>query len=110
MLPSPVVQALYRRHIRRGWAADGLDLEPGSLSTGALLARLDEVLQHPFAFPDVPTLWLLGATDAQAPTPAQVLAHQPHAQVVHVPGGHRPFATHPGPLFTELERWWASVG
>lgn len=110
-LPERLVEGLYRRHSRRSLALDGVpDLRGEGLAARVLLERLDEVLQHSFVFPDVPTLWVLGATDPQAPTSAQVLEHQPHAEVCHVPGGHRPYASHPGPLLTELERWWSSVG
>jgi len=109
-LPGPLVERLYRNHSRRSLAADGADLQSRGLDATTLRTRLDRILHHRFVFPPVPTLWILGATDPQAPTAAEVLARQPHAEVCHVPGGHRPYASHSGPLLTELERWWACVG
>ena len=110
LLPNPLVERLYLRHSRRSLADDGAELQSSGLDAVTLRARLDRVLDHPFVFPPVPTLWVLGATDPQACTAGEILARQPHAEVCHVPGGHRPYASHPGPLLTELERWWASVG
>lgn len=57
--------------------------------------------------PPCPTLWILGATDPEAPwTKDEVLAHCPAVEVTHVPGGHRPWASHPGPLLARLEAFW----
>jgi hypothetical protein len=109
-LPSPLLEPLYLHHSRRSLAADGVELDSRGLDAETLRRRLRFVLEHAFVFPDVPTLFLMGATDAQAPTSGQVLHHQPRAEVGHVPGGHRPYASHPGPLLTELERWWRSLG
>lgn len=109
-LPTAVLEPLYRRHSARSLAADGVDLQTRGLDARTLRRRLRFVMQHDFVFPDVPTLFVMGATDPQAPTSGQVLRFQPHAEVAHVPGGHRPYASHPGPLLTELERWWRSLG
>ena len=109
-LPAPALEALYRRHSARSLEQDGVDLESEGLDAVTLRARLRGVLEHDFVFPSVPLLWVLGATDPQAPNSGDVLRHQPLAEVCHVPGGHRPYASHPGPLLTELERWWSSLG
>ncbi|MCP4806825.1 MAG: alpha/beta hydrolase [Proteobacteria bacterium] len=109
--PAPLVEALYRRHQRRSLALDGVpdELTLRSLDKRTLVQRLDGVLAWDLPPPPlVPTLWLLGATDPQAAwSVADVLAHRPDVEVAHVPGGHRPYASHPGPLLTRLERFWA---
>ena len=112
-MPDRVVELLYRRHSHRSLALDGVPPElvarTRGLDAATLRERLDGVLawELPPA-PEVPTLWVLGATDPEAPWSVdEVLARRPEVEVCHVPGGHRPYASHPGPLLTRLERFWA---
>ena len=114
--PAPVVEWLYRRHHRAVLARDGLPealistLTSGpGLTKETLVARLRGVVDWEVDPPPaVPTLWILGATDPETPwSVAEVLSHHPEAEVTHVPGGHRPYASHPGPLTTRLEGFWA---
>lgn len=111
-LPAPAVERLYRRHSRRSLALDGVPSEliqkTSGLDAATLRGRLRGVLDWDLPEPPrVPTLWVLGASDAEAPwSVAEVLAHRPDVEVTHVPGGHRPYSSHPGPLLTRLERFW----
>lgn len=110
LLPRRAVEALYARHTRRQAALDGVppqvQLDP--LDRDTLVDRLDGVLDWDLPPPPtVPTLWILGATDQQARwSTAEVLERRPDVEVAHVPGGHRPYASHPGPLFTRLRAFW----
>ena len=114
--PAPIVAWLYRRHQRAVLARDGLpealitDLTTGpGLTKDTLIGRLRGVLEWEVDPPPaVPTLWILGATDPETPWSAEeVLRHRPEVEVTHVPGGHRPYASHPGPLTTRLEGFWS---
>ncbi|MBK9370733.1 MAG: alpha/beta hydrolase [Deltaproteobacteria bacterium] len=114
--PAPVVEWLYRRHHRAVLARDGLpealitELTAGpGLSKETLLGRLRGVIHWEVNTPPaVPTLWILGATDPETPwSVEEVLRHRPEVEVTHVPGGHRPYASHPGPLTTRLEGFWS---
>lgn len=114
LLPAPALEALYRRHLRRALAQDGvprdlaLRMARRGLGRRALLARLQGVLDWDLdPLPPVPTLWVLGDTDPQARwTVAEVLARCPRVTVSHVSGGHRPYASHPAPLAELLEGFW----
>lgn len=113
LAPAPLIPAIYRRHLRRALAADGvprdlaLRLVARGLDKATLLGRLRGVLRWETGpLPPCPILWVRGATDPQAP-PVEALPDV--AEVTHVPGGHRPYASHPGPLFTRLERFWGEV-
>lgn len=116
LAPAPIVEALYRRRHRAVLARDGvpeallhtLTSGPG-LTKATLLTRLKGVLDWEVdPPPQVPTLWILGATDPETPWGvAEVLSHRPDVELTHVPGGHRPYASHPGPLTTRLEAFWS---
>ncbi|MCK6520677.1 alpha/beta hydrolase [Myxococcota bacterium] len=116
LAPAPVVEALYRRRQRGVLARDGVPEElintltsgPG-ITKDTLITRLRGVLDWEVDTPPaVPTLWILGATDPETPwCVADVLQHRPEVEVSHVPGGHRPYASHPGPLTTRLESFWS---
>ncbi len=116
-LPAGLVEGIYARRLERVLAADGVpaELAEGMLIRGLsaedLVARLRGVLDWDLpAQPSVPTLWILGATDPSARwTTEEVLRHQPGVQVTHVPGGHRPYASHPGPLLTRLQGFWSEL-
>lgn len=115
LAPAVLVEAAYTRHLRRALSQDGVPPELAealcgrrALDKATLLGRLQGVLAwRTGPPPGCPTLWVRGATDAEAPwTPAEVLARWPGVQTTQVPGGHRPYASHPGPLLTALERFW----
>ncbi|MEY3211908.1 MAG: Serine aminopeptidase [Pseudomonadota bacterium] len=114
--PAPIVERLYRRHLRAVLARDGLPdalitelLAGPGLTKDTLLGRLRGVIRWEVDPPPaVPTLWILGATDPETPwSVEEVLRHRPEVEVTHVPGGHRPYASHPGPLTTRLEGFWS---
>lgn len=115
LLPGPLFELLYAARIRRRLAEEGV--EPAVIAQlvaalpgkAELLRRLDAVLAWGLqADPGVPSLWLLGQADAEAPwTPAEVLRHVPRATVQVIPGGHRAPITHPGPFHEALGRFLA---
>lgn len=114
-LPAALVERAYAHHLRGALARDGVPpaliaalCGPRPLARDTLLGRLRGVLAWRTGPPPAcPTLWVRGATDAEAPWSAEeVQARWPGVSVVHVPGGHRPYASHPGPLVTALERSW----
>lgn len=118
LVPAPLLERVYRRHLRRSLARDGvpedlaLRLAARGLSKRELTTRALGVLDWDLdPLPPCPTLWILGAADPEAPwSPAQVLESCPKVTVTHVPGGHQPFATHPGPLLTRMEAFWDELG
>ncbi|MFT5586669.1 MAG: pimeloyl-ACP methyl ester carboxylesterase [Cognaticolwellia sp.] len=117
-LPAAVVEPLYARHLRDTLNEEGVpaDLVERILarprSKDELIDRLrclldDEFPERP---EERPTLWVLGESDEQAPwSSPEVHAHHSNAQVARLPGGHRPYATEPGPLLTRLEEFWSQV-
>lgn len=117
-LPAAIVEPLYARHLRDSLNEEGLPAEliervlARERSKDELIGRLQCLLDDEFPErpEDRPTLWILGENDEQAPwsTP-EVHAHHPNAQVARLPGGHRPYATQPGPLIARLEEFWAQV-
>lgn len=116
--PAPLVIRLYREHLARSLAQDGLDqamvqrLLERTRSKEELMDRLWCILndQLPERPPERPTLWIVGEGDTQAAwSTAEIQAAQPGVQVAHVPGGHRPYATHPQPLVARLEDFWRQV-
>lgn len=114
-LPAPLVEASYRRHLRRELPRDGVPadlamrMSARGLDAALLRARLQGVLDWDLGpLPPCPTTWVLGDTDPQARwTVAEVLARCPDVTVSHVSGGHRPYASHPAPLAALLEPLWA---
>ncbi len=116
-LPDRVVERMYRRRLERALAEDGVpallaeELLLRGLTAPELVGRLRGVLDWRLPPPPrVPTLWILGATDPMAPwSVREVLEHLPDVEVTHVPGGHRPFASHPGPLLTRLQGFWSEL-
>jgi len=116
-LPAGVVEAMYRHHTRRAGAADGLPvaltaaLASAGLDKSTLVARLRSLETWPFAPPpDVPLLWIAGATDPQVRWTAADThdALGPRATFTTVPGSHRPHASHPGALVGRLEGFWTT--
>jgi pimeloyl-ACP methyl ester carboxylesterase len=115
--PPPVFAAAWRRRLERRMTAEGIDL----VSRGWLLrdlpgrdvalARLRAVLGwRDGAAPGVPTVWLRGQTDTEAPwTAADARADLPGVPVSVVPGGHRAHWTHPGPVAEVVRAMVAST-
>lgn len=117
-LPAAIVEPMYQRHLRESLSAEGLDPQLIERVLGRprtkdeLIGRLQCLLDD--EFPERPesrpTLWILGEDDDQVPwSEAEVQAHHPQAQVARVPGGHRPYATHPEALLAHLRPFWAQV-
>ena len=115
-MPSTLVERLYARRLDRVLAEDGVRSELADrlhrLDRDTLVGRLRGVLDWDLPpQPQVPTLWVLGATDPMAPwSVGEILRWHPHVQACHVPGGHRPYASHPGPLLTRLQGFWSEAG
>ena len=113
MLPDALVERGYARRLRARLREDKVPDEIGDvlggLPAGVLRERLDGVISGALApLPRVPTLWILGDDDPEARyTDADVLAACPWARVARVPGGHRPYASHPGAVAAVLRLWWA---
>lgn len=117
-LPAALVEPLYARHLRDSLNKEGLEtglierLLGRERNKDELIGRLQCLLDDEFPErpEERPTLWLLGQDDPQAPWSTQdIQAHHASAQVAHIPGGHRPYATQPGPLLARLETFWAQV-
>lgn len=117
-LPARVVEPLYAKHLQDSLSAEGLEpaliarllsrTRPKAELIGRLQCLLDD--EFPERPEDRPTLWILGDDDDQADwTSAEIQAHHPQAQVAHVPGGHRPYATHPEPMLARLQDFWTQV-
>jgi pimeloyl-ACP methyl ester carboxylesterase len=93
-LPAAMVERAYDRHTRRALELDGVEDHGVRLDKATLVERLRGALA-PVPMPRVPTLWVLGSHDPFARwSTAEIQHFCPWAQVVHVPGGHRPWATH----------------
>ena len=116
-LPSFLVGSLYRRHLGRSLQGDGVPQETQQVvlghrpGVGTLLGRLDGALQEQEAVP-VPgrLLWLRGTEDALCPwDDGEVISAWPGAQVQSVPGGHRPWASHPQAFAAILQAFWSQV-
>jgi pimeloyl-ACP methyl ester carboxylesterase len=114
-LPSFLVRSLYRAHLGRSLRGDGvppatrqriLDQCPG---VGTLLERLDGALQDQGANQAPPNLlWVRGTGDALCPwDDGEVVSAWPGANVQSVPGGHRPWASHPQAFAAILHAFWS---
>jgi hypothetical protein len=113
-LPGPIARIVYGARLRRRLSEDGLPdalaeaLVARGLDRAAVLERLDGILGPLPPLPDVPTLWVVGDRDPEAPwSDSEIRAACPRAEVARVPGGHRPYATHPAPLAEALAGFWA---
>ena len=112
-LPGPIFELLYGVRIKHHLTEEGVDplittqLVSDLPDKSEIVRRLDAVLS--WGLPeglDVPSLWLLGQIDAEAPwTPADVLRHVPGASVEVIPGGHRAPLTHPAAFHEAIERF-----
>lgn len=105
-LPPGLVRRRYRARIRARHDEEGVPAELSALLLAALPApevladRLQAVARwNPVGPPPVPTLWLRGQVDHEAPwTVAEASVALPAAAVETVPGGHRAMLTHPQAL------------
>lgn len=115
LLPNPVFDLVYRSRIRRRllaegvapWLADALALP----SRDALVDRLGAVLEWdlPGQAP-VPTRWLRGQNETEAPwTPADVAERLRGVTVEVIPGGHRAPLTHPSTFNQAVLQWAAGL-
>lgn len=112
-LPGPIFELLYGVRIKHHLTEEGVDplittqLVADLPDKSEIVRRLDAVLS--WGLPEdleVPSLWLLGQIDAEAPwTPADVLRHIPSASVQVIPGGHRAPLTHPAAFHDAIERF-----
>lgn len=117
-LPTELTEQLYRRRLALNLARDGVPeelcrtLARRGLTKRLLLERFDGVLDWDLPpWPDAPHLWLLGANDAEVRwTRDEILDEEPGVTLGTVPGGHRPYASHPGPFVTRLEDFWSAEG
>lgn len=108
--PDAVVRRTWRARLRRRYAEEGITSADAQALLSALpppaiyRARIRAVARwHAPPAPAVPTWWLLGQVDREAPWTAQdVAAALPRAHVETVPGGHRAMLTHPEPLVAVL--------
>jgi pimeloyl-ACP methyl ester carboxylesterase len=114
-LPASVVDKLYRFHLARSLQSDGVPQETKRLvlahcpGEAILLERLQAALQEQ-ASRHVPgrVLWLRGTSDALCPwDDEEVRSTWPGAQVRSVPGGHRPWASHPQAFAAILQAFWS---
>ena len=117
MLPDATVRRRYRRRITRALEEEGVGLESQAAHLQALPApeahrkRLDAVCAwRGGPQPRGDLWWLRGQVDREAPwTLADARRALPTADVETIPGGHRPWLTHPGPLGDLIEQVWRNV-
>jgi len=112
-LPGPIFELLYGVRIKHHLTEEGVDplittqLVADLPDKSEIVRRLDAVFS--WGLPDdldIPSLWLLGQIDAEAPwTPADILRHVPSASVEVIPGGHRAPLTHPAAFHEAVERF-----
>ncbi len=112
-LPAPIFDLLYGARIKHRLTEEGVDplittqLVSELPDKAEVVRRLDAVLS--WGLPEdlgVPSLWLLGQVDAEAPwTPADILRYVPGASVEVVPGGHRAPLTHPLAFHEAVQRF-----
>jgi pimeloyl-ACP methyl ester carboxylesterase len=114
-IPGALVAGLYRFHLARSLRGDGV---PGDTRRRVLahrpgvpdlLERMDAALQEQEAtHVHQKLLWVRGASDALCPwDDGEVLSSWPGAQVRSVPGGHRPWASHPQAFAAILQAFWS---
>lgn len=116
-LPDALARRLYRRRISRRLEEEGVTVERAAAhlrhlpSPPVLAGRLRAVAGwRPSTPPPVPTWWLVGQTDREAPwSLQQAAAALPGAEVETIPGGHRPWLTHDGALRALLEQLHSNV-
>jgi pimeloyl-ACP methyl ester carboxylesterase len=114
LLPPPLVEAAYRRHLARELAADGVPPELAlaivrrGLSRDLLLSRLRSARCRDIPRASAPTLWLAGSEDPQVSWTAHDLREShPGVDSETVPGRHRPYASHPEALLERLRPFWS---
>ncbi len=109
-LPPPLVAVSYRAHLRRALAADGVPppvvarITRRGLDPDVLRDRLEGVLRWDVAPPPAtPFVTVLGDDDPQARWSDDAVS----GPVIRVPGGHRPWCSHPQALLDALAPLWA---
>jgi len=112
-MPSTWVETLYRQHISRSLARDGVPrplreaLSQRTIRKQVLLDRLTSIKTENPTGLDVPTLWLTGVDDDQTRwSDHDVVASYPKVIIDSIPGAHRPYASHPEALANRLRSFW----
>ncbi len=117
LAPEAVFERLYRRRIGARLRAEAAPPEAAAIhlrhlpTRDALAARLRGVVawRRP-APPPARAWWFRGQTDVEAPwSLAQAAAALPGVAVETLPGGHRPWLTHPGPLHAMVHALWRNT-
>ncbi|RME24073.1 MAG: alpha/beta hydrolase [Deltaproteobacteria bacterium] len=116
-IPDPASRRLWAGHLQRVLCQEAIPPADRAAIVAALPpgwvwpARLRAVCRWNRADPlSVPTLWLRGRQDREAPwTLDQARACLPGAVVAGVPGGHRAMLSHPRALAARLAEWLARV-
>ena len=113
-LPEPLFARLYRRRIAARLRAEGVAVAlRGPLLTclprrDVLAERLGAVRAFSAPPPPVPTLWLRGQADTEAPWGSAEVAAHLGVDFAVVPGGHRAHITHPQALHAVVHRFAVS--
>lgn len=115
--PQDLFRRLYRRRIAVRLQTEGVSLEAAAIhlrhlpEKAALVARLHAVAAWARPVPvAVPAWWFRGQTDDEAPwNLADAAAALPGVSVETIPGGHRPWLTHPGPLHALVQALWRNT-
>jgi len=115
--PEAVFERLYRRRIGARLRGEAVPLEAAAThlrhlpTRDALAARLRAVVAwRAPASPPARAWWFRGQTDTEAPwSLAQAAAALPGVAVETLPGGHRPWLTHPGPLHAMVHALWRNT-
>lgn len=116
-LPDRSFDRWYRSRITARLEEEGVPPEAqathlrGNVGRDRLVARLRVVAAWEEAgVPRVPTWWWRGQVEREAPwTLDDAQQALPHAQVETVPGGHRPWLSHPGALHERLLQVWQNA-
>ncbi len=111
-LPPAVIEVAYRAHLRRSLLADGLGaplvarITRRGLPAEVLLGRLEGVLRWEVAAaPHQRFTTVLGDADPMAPWGDEAVG----GPLLRVPGGHRPWLSHPQALIAALAPLWEDV-
>ncbi len=116
-VPRVLQGPLYRKHLRRSLRQDEVPGEVASRilakapTPTVLMGRVRGAREERGKISGgVPLMWVQGEQDVQVSwDEALIHEHWPHAVVATVPGGHRPYASHPKELARALRRFWENV-
>ena len=113
-LPQFLGDSLYRRHLSRSLADDGVDPVTAAAvcasapSSETLKARLKGALEaEPVEAPTIRLAWVRGEEDSFSSWDDDTVTQRwPGVNVVSAPGKHRPWASHPDAFAGILFRFW----